>query len=73
MLVNCVANSSTTRGIWSQMMQWMLSDACGGIRLQGTAPRNGKERSIVKILDSISGPNKKQQVSAQPVDADEDS
>lgn len=53
-IVNVVSNQSATFEIWTKMLAWIGSDDIGGTRLQGRAPRNGKERSIAKLLDHFS-------------------
>ena len=57
LIVNCQSEGSATCKVWLLMAKWTCAPTQGGERLQGVAPRNGKERKIAKTLDKAKGKN----------------
>ncbi len=55
LIVNCQSEGSATCKVWLLMAKWTCAPTQGGERLQGVAPRNGKERKIAKTLDKAKG------------------
>ena len=66
LIVNCQSEGSATCKVWMRMIQWIT--AKDGVRLQGVAPRNGKEREITNTLDRVKG----KEVKVEDSDGDDD-
>ncbi len=51
-IVHCKSAGAVTCEIWLPKAKWIRAPSQGGERLQGVAPRDGKERNIAKTLDT---------------------